>query len=148
MDAVGCSALTSSMISGKFLFLGCSSRRGWDGVTVKVTFKDHCLEYWGSIEERGELRECGPHGCWRAPRGSAVRKGRERQALGNTVVQSQLRCSVFGRCVLILPLAWRAHYWLNWLSGGARPRGPSPWKTATQKVLSPNSHSTFKFYFK
>lgn len=73
------------------------------------------------------------------------------QALGNTVVQSQLRCSVLGRCVLLLPLAWRARYWLNWLSGdggGARPRGPSPRKTATRKVLSPNSHSTFKFYFK
>jgi hypothetical protein len=26
--------------------------------------------------------------------------------------------------------------------------GPSPWKAAMWKVLSPDSHSTFKFYFK
>lgn len=46
------------------------------------------------------------------PRGAVqtVRKGRERQALGNTVVQSQLRCSVLGRCVLHSLLAWLARY--------------------------------------
>lgn len=78
-------------------------------MTLEVTFNDHHLEHWGSrmraLEGQGNV---GPGGGGTEPHRAVqtVRKGRGRQALGSTVVQPQLRCSVLGRCVLHSFLAW------------------------------------------
>lgn len=73
-----------------FPVLGLQNRRGWDGATFEVTFNDYHLELWdqGGRVLKG-LGERGARGWWRAQGAvQTVRKGRERQALGSTVVQS------------------------------------------------------------